>query len=55
MGIDGAGVAAVWDAGELIRDPYTDAAKGTVHLTLCWLWDFGLPRPENFQRLKFVT
>ena len=55
MGIDGAGVAAVWDAGELIRDPYTDAAKGTVHLTLCWLWDFGLPRTDNFQRLKFVT
>ena len=54
-GIDGAGVAAVWDAGELIRDPYTDAAKGTVHLTLCWLWDFGLPRTSNFQRLKFVT
>ena len=55
MGIDGAGVAALWSAGELIRDPYTDAAKGTVHLTLCWLWDFGLPRPSNFQRLKFVT
>ena len=55
MGIDGAGVAAVWEAGELIRDPYTDAAKGTVHLTLCWLWDFGLPRTSNFQRLKFVS
>ena len=55
MGIDGADVAAVWDAGELIRDPYTDAAKATVHLTLCWLWDFGLPRTSNFQRLKFVT
>ena len=54
-GIDGAGVAAVWEAGELIRDPYSDAAKGTVHLTLCWLWDFGLPRTSNFQRLKFVT
>ena len=33
-GIDGAGVAAVWDAGELIRDPYTSAAKGEVVLTL---------------------
>ena len=55
MGIDGAGVAAVWEAGELIRDPYTDAAKGTVHLTLCWLWDFGLPRASNFSRVKFVT
>ena len=54
-GLEGAGVAAVWEAGELIRDPYTDAAKGTVHLTLCWLWDFGLPRPANFARIKFVT
>ena len=55
MGIDGAGVAALWSAGELIRDVYSGAAKGSVNLTLTWLWDFGLPRPENFQRLKFVT
>ena len=55
MGIDGSGVAALWNAGELIKDPYTDAAKGTVHLTMCWLWDFGIPRPSNFQRIKFVT
>ena len=55
MGIDGAGVAAVWNAGELIRDPYSDAGKGTVHLTMTWLWDFGIPRPSSFQRLKFVT
>ena len=54
-GLEGAGVAALWEAGELIRDPYTDAAKGTVHLTLCWLWDFGLPRPANFARIKFVA
>ena len=33
-GIDGAGVAAVWDAGELIRGPYSNAAKGEVVLTL---------------------
>ena len=54
-GIDGAGVAAVWDAGELIRDPYSGAAKSEVAITLCYLWDFGLPRPSNFMRLKFVT
>ena len=53
-GIDGAGVAGVWEAGELIRDPYSGAAKGEVALTLCYLWDFGLPRPGNFMRLKFV-
>ena len=54
-GIEGAGVAAVWEAGELIRDPYTGAAKGEVSLTLSYLWAFGLPRPANFARLKFAA
>ena len=54
-GIDGAAVAGIWDAGELIRDPYTGAAKGEVALTLCYLWDLGIPRAANFMRLKFVT
>ena len=52
-GIEGAGVAAVWEAGELIRDPYSGAAKGEVALTLCYLWDFALPRPANFARIAF--
>ena len=52
-GIEGAGVAAVWEAGELIRDPYSGAAKGEVALTLCYLWDFALPRPANFSRIAF--
>ena len=54
-GIEGAGVAAVWEAGELIRDPYSGAAKGEVALTLSYLWAFGLPRASNFARLKFVA
>ena len=54
-GLDGSGVAAVWEAGELIRDPYSGAAKGEIALTLCYLWDFGLPRASNFARVKFVT
>ena len=54
-GIEGAGVAAVWEAGELIRDPYSGAAKGEVALTLSYLWNFGLPRASNFARLKFVA
>lgn len=54
-GIDGASVAAVWEAGELIRDPYSGAAKGEVALTLCYLWNFGLVRATNFARIKFVT
>lgn len=54
-GIAGAAVAAVWEAGELIRDPYSGAAKGEVALTLSYLWNFGLPRASNFARLKFVS
>ena len=52
-GIDGAGVAAIWTAGELIRDPYSAAATGQVSLTLCYLWDFALPRASNFARIVF--
>ena len=54
-GLPGAGVAAMWAAGTLIRDPYSNAAKGEVAVTLNYLWDFGLPRPSNFSRLKFIT
>ena len=54
-GIEGAGVSAIWEAGELIRDPYSGAAKGEVALTLCYLWDFALPRSDNFSRIKFVA
>ena len=54
-GIEGAGVAAVWDGGELVRDPYSGAAKGEIALTLHYLWSFALPRASNFARLKFVA
>ena len=54
-GIEGAGIAAVWDEGVLIRDPYTSAIKGEVNLTLCYFWDFALPRASNYARIKFVT
>ena len=54
-GISGAAVAPVWEAGELIRDPYSAAAGGEVALTLSYLWGFALPRAANFQRVKFVT
>lgn len=52
-GIEGAGVAAIWDAGMLIRDPYSGAAKGEVGLTLSYFWNLGFPRPTNFARVKF--
>ena len=54
-GIDGAGVAAVWESAQLIRDPYSGAAKGEIALTLNYLWDFALPRPANFARIKYVS
>ena len=54
-GMDGAGIAAVWDSGQLIRDPYSNADAGEVKLTLNYLWALGIPRSANFKRLKFVT
>ena len=54
-GIDGAGVAAVWDQGQLITDPYSSADKGEVKLTLNYLWGLKFPRVQNFKRLKYVT
>ena len=54
-GIDGAGVAAVWNSGMLIRDPYSGAAKGEVALSLSYFWGLAFPRPSNFARLKFVA
>ena len=55
-GLDGAGIAAVWDAGELIRDPYGDrATKGEVGLTLAYYWGLQFPRIANYKRVKFVT
>ena len=54
-GIEGAAVAAVWEAGELIRDPYSGAGKGEIALTLSYLWNFGIPRTANFQRIAFAA
>ena len=54
-GIDGAGIAAVWEAGQLVRDPYTKADTGEVQLTLNYLWQLSFPRVANFRRVKFVT
>ena len=54
-GIEGAGVAALWEAGMLLRDPYSASASGQVNLTLSYFWNFGLPRATSFARLKFVA
>ena len=54
-GIEGAAVAAIWNAGMMTVDPYSGATSGEIQLTLSYYWNFGLPRTANFQRVKFVT
>ena len=54
-GLEGAGVAAVWSDGMLIVDPYSGAKSGEIQLSMNTFWAFGLPRPSNFARLKFVA
>ena len=54
-GIEGAGVAAIWSEGQLIRDPYSGASAGTVALNLQFYWDVGFPRASSFGRIKYVA
>ena len=55
-GIEGAGIAAVWEQGQLLRDVWgTNAVQGEVGLTLNYQWQLAFPRPANFKRLKYVT
>ena len=54
-GIEGAGIVAVWEQGQLVRDIYSGATSGEVQLTLNYLFQLAFPRTDNFKRLKFVT
>ena len=54
-GIEGAGIAAYWSDGMLLIDPYSSARSSEIRLSLHSFWAFGLPRPSNFARLKFVA
>ena len=54
-GIEGAGISAVWNSGQLIRDIFTQARSGSVLLTLNYLHGLKFPRTANFKRVKFVT
>ena len=54
-GLPGSAVVPVWAMGTMLRDPYTGAKKGEVGLTITSLFNFGLPRPANYKRFKFVT
>ena len=50
----GDSIAAVWPALELIRDPYSGAASGTVRLTSITLWDcYTAFRAAAYQRQSF--
>ena len=46
-------VSPVWQGVEIIRDPYTAAAKGEVVLTAVALYNFGIVRGDGATRLKF--
>ena len=54
-GIEGAAISAVWESASMVRDPYSGATKGEVGIILNTLWDFAIPRPANFKRLKYVS
>ena len=53
--IVGSAVAAIWRDFELIRDPYSGAAKREVAVTATVFWNFAVVRPENWARVKFVA
>ena len=54
-GLPGSAVVPVWSMATMLRDPWTGAKKGEVGLTLTTLFNFALPRPANYKRLKYVT
>ena len=47
-----AAIAAIWPTISLIRDIYTQAAKGQVRLTANMLWNFAMIRDSNFKNIK---
>ena len=49
----GSAVAPVWQGLELIRDPYTHAAKGQVSITAVALWAFSVIRSDAYVRRAF--
>ena len=51
-GLQGAVHAVMWDAAELIRDPYTGASKGQISVTLSTYWNYMVTRATNFATLS---
>ena len=54
-GVEGSAVAALWAAGQLIRDPYSKSDTGEVVLQMNTFWGFSIVRASHFSRLKFVA
>ena len=48
-------VAPIWRGMELIRDPYTGAAKGEVAITAVMLWSFKILREAGWSLFKVRT
>ena len=48
-------VAPIWRGIELIRDPYTNAAKGQVRLTSIMFWSFKILREAGWQLFQVRT
>jgi HK97 family phage major capsid protein len=48
-------VIAYWGALEVIVDPYTDAAKGLVHITSTLYVDVGVIQPGAFAVIRDLT
>ena len=46
-------VAPIWQGLELIRDPYSGAAKGDVSVTAIMLWNFQVIRTDAYARAAF--
>ena len=42
-GVEGAGIVAVWEQGQLVRDIYSGAKTGEVQLTLNYLFQLAFP------------
>ena len=48
-------VSVLWNGVELIRDPYTNAQSGEVHITAVCLWDYATLRKGAYVGAKIKT
>ena len=49
----GSAVAPVWSGFDIIRDPYTGAAKGEVAITAIMQWNFAVLRSDAYRYARF--